>query len=43
MQFQKNSIIMTKNILGLDLGVSSIGWAYVQEDSENLENCLVLK
>ena len=34
---------MTKNILGLDLGVSSIGWAYVQEDSENLENSKIIK
>jgi CRISPR-associated endonuclease Csn1 len=28
---------MIKNILGLDLGVSSIGWAYVQEDSKILK------
>ena len=34
---------MKKNILGLDLGVSSIGWAYVQEDSENLENSKIIK
>lgn len=34
---------MIKNILGLDLGVSSIGWAYVQEDSENLENSKIIK
>ena len=32
-----------KNILGLDLGVSSIGWAYVQEDSENSENNKIIK
>lgn len=34
---------MTKNILGLDLGVSSIGWAYVQEDSTNSENNKIIK
>lgn len=34
---------MIKNILGLDLGVSSIGWAYVEEDSENLENSKIIK
>ncbi|SIR50878.1 CRISPR-associated endonuclease Csn1 [Chryseobacterium sp. RU33C] len=34
---------MIKNILGLDLGVSSIGWAYVQEDSENSENNKIIK
>lgn len=34
---------MTKNILGLDLGVSSIGWAFVQEDSENSENNKIIK
>ncbi|PQA94074.1 type II CRISPR RNA-guided endonuclease Cas9 [Chryseobacterium shigense] len=32
-----------RNILGLDLGVSSIGWAYVQEDSENSENNTIIK
>ncbi|AZA51396.1 type II CRISPR RNA-guided endonuclease Cas9 [Chryseobacterium carnipullorum] len=32
-----------RNILGLDLGVSSIGWAYVQEDSENSENNKIIK
>ncbi|AZB36291.1 type II CRISPR RNA-guided endonuclease Cas9 [Chryseobacterium bernardetii] len=32
-----------KNILGLDLGVSSIGWAYVQEDSKNSENNKIIK
>lgn len=34
---------MTKNILGLDLGVSSIGWAYVHEDSKNSENNKIIK
>lgn len=34
---------MTKNILGLDLGVSSIGWAYVQEDDKNFENNKIIK
>ncbi|MGI9649804.1 type II CRISPR RNA-guided endonuclease Cas9 [Chryseobacterium sp. RLHN22] len=34
---------MTKNILGLDLGVSSIGWAVVQEDSKNPENNKIIK
>lgn len=34
---------MIRNILGLDLGVSSIGWAYVQEDSENSENNKIIK
>ncbi|KQK25219.1 type II CRISPR RNA-guided endonuclease Cas9 [Chryseobacterium aquaticum] len=34
---------MTKNILGLDLGVSSIGWALVQEDSKNPENNRIVK
>lgn len=34
---------MIKNILGLDLGVSSIGWAYVQEDSKNSENNKIIK
>ena len=34
---------MKKNILGLDLGVSSIGWALVQEDSENSENSKIIK
>lgn len=32
-----------KNILGLDLGVSSIGWAYVQEDDKNSENNKIIK
>ncbi|MFP3598552.1 type II CRISPR RNA-guided endonuclease Cas9 [Chryseobacterium sp. SIMBA_029] len=32
-----------KNILGLDLGVSSIGWAVVQEDSKNPENNKIIK
>ncbi|WP_045502672.1 type II CRISPR RNA-guided endonuclease Cas9 [Chryseobacterium sp. StRB126] len=32
-----------RNILGLDLGVSSIGWAYVQEDSKNSENNRIIK
>jgi CRISPR-associated endonuclease Csn1 len=39
----KKLIDMTKNILGLDLGVSSIGWAYVQEDSKNPENNRIIK
>ncbi|WP_370897919.1 type II CRISPR RNA-guided endonuclease Cas9 [Chryseobacterium gossypii] len=30
-------------ILGLDLGVSSIGWALVQEDSKNPENNEIIK
>ncbi|BAP32067.1 CRISPR-associated protein cas9/csn1 [Chryseobacterium sp. StRB126] len=34
---------MIRNILGLDLGVSSIGWAYVQEDSKNSENNRIIK
>ncbi|MDH6253416.1 CRISPR-associated endonuclease Csn1 [Chryseobacterium sp. H1D6B] len=34
---------MTKNILGLDLGVSSIGWALVQEDIENPKNNKIIK
>lgn len=34
---------MAKNILGLDLGVASIGWAYVQEDSKNFENNKIIK
>ncbi|MCW3161613.1 type II CRISPR RNA-guided endonuclease Cas9 [Chryseobacterium oryctis] len=34
---------MAKNILGLDLGVSSIGWAVVQEDSKNPENNKIIK
>ncbi|UOE39288.1 type II CRISPR RNA-guided endonuclease Cas9 [Chryseobacterium oryzae] len=34
---------MTKNILGLDLGVSSIGWAVVQEDSKNSHNNKIIK
>jgi len=34
---------MIKNILGLDLGVSSIGWAVVQEDSKNPENNKIIK
>ncbi|WP_332452585.1 type II CRISPR RNA-guided endonuclease Cas9 [Chryseobacterium aquaticum] len=34
---------MTKNILGLDLGVSSIGWALVQENSKNPENNKIVK
>lgn len=32
-----------KTILGLDLGVSSIGWAFVQEDSNNAENNKIVK
>lgn len=31
-----------KKILGLDLGISSIGWAYVLEDAENKENSKIL-
>ena len=34
---------MAKNILGLDLGVSSIGWAYVQEDAKNSDNNRIIK
>lgn len=34
---------MVKNILGLDLGVSSIGWAYVQEDDRNSANNKIIK
>ncbi|WP_294296577.1 type II CRISPR RNA-guided endonuclease Cas9 [uncultured Chryseobacterium sp.] len=30
-------------ILGLDLGISSIGWAYVQEDSKSPENNKIIK
>lgn len=39
----KKLITMTKNIVGMDLGVSSIGWAYVQEDSKNSENNKIIK
>lgn len=42
MWYQK-LIMMIKNILGVDLGVSSIGWAYVQEDSKNSENNKIIK
>ena len=34
---------MIKSILGLDLGVASIGWAYVQEDNKNLSNNKIIK
>ena len=34
---------MIKNILGLDLGVTSIGWAYVQEDNKNSSNNKIIK
>ncbi len=34
---------MIKKILGLDLGVSSIGWAFVQEDEKNSENNKIIK
>lgn len=34
---------MVKRILGLDLGVSSIGWALVEEDTENPENNRIVK
>jgi len=34
---------MTKRILGLDLGVSSIGWAIVDEDVKNPENNKIIK
>lgn len=34
---------MVKRILGLDLGVSSIGWALVEEDTENPENNKIIK
>ncbi|MCD1117749.1 type II CRISPR RNA-guided endonuclease Cas9 [Chryseobacterium turcicum] len=34
---------MAKNILGLDLGVSSIGWALVHEDLENPQNNKIIK
>lgn len=34
---------MIKNIIGLDLGISSIGWAYVQEDSKDSENNKIIK
>lgn len=34
---------MKKTILGLDLGVSSIGWALVQEDVENSCNNKIIK
>lgn len=34
---------MAKNILGLDLGVSSIGWALVHEDQENPQNNKIIK
>jgi len=34
---------MVKNILGLDLGVSSIGWAFVQQDDKNSENNKIIK
>lgn len=32
-----------KKILGLDLGVASIGWAFVREDSKNSENNSIIK
>lgn len=32
-----------KTILGLDLGVSSIGWAIVKEDSKNTDNNKIVK
>lgn len=32
-----------KTILGLDLGVSSIGWALVIEDDRNIENSKIIK
>lgn len=31
-----------KTILGLDLGVSSIGWAVVREDNNNIENSKII-
>lgn len=34
---------MNKKILGLDLGVSSIGWALVHEDSKNSDNNKIIK
>lgn len=34
---------MVERILGLDLGVSSIGWALVEEDVENPENNKIIK
>ncbi|KFF09786.1 CRISPR-associated protein Cas9 [Chryseobacterium soli] len=34
---------MTKNILGLDVGVSSIGWALINEDIENPKNNKIIK
>ncbi|KPH14764.1 type II CRISPR RNA-guided endonuclease Cas9 [Chryseobacterium sp. ERMR1:04] len=34
---------MAKKILGLDLGVSSIGWAIVEEDAENVMNNKIVK
>lgn len=34
---------MVERILGLDLGVSSIGWALVEEDTENPENNKIIK
>ncbi|MBL0703244.1 MAG: type II CRISPR RNA-guided endonuclease Cas9 [Sulfurospirillum sp.] len=34
---------MTEKILGLDMGISSIGWAIVKHDKENHENSKILK
>ncbi|MBB4805737.1 CRISPR-associated endonuclease Csn1 [Chryseobacterium defluvii] len=34
---------MSKRIIGLDLGVSSIGWAVVEEDLKNPENNKIIK
>ena len=34
---------MVERILGLDLGVSSIGWALVEEDTENPKNNRIVK
>ena len=32
---------MNKNILGLDLGTNSIGWALISRNNETLENKIV--
>jgi hypothetical protein len=33
----KTKIAMTKNILGLDLGTNSIGWALINQDFDKKE------
>lgn len=34
---------MTKKILGLDLGITSIGWALVEEAENNSEESKIIK